>query len=305
MSRGFAAFIARRLLAAVALVIVVSSCALLLMRMAPGDATTELALAHVDAATLAATRAELGLDRPAGAQLLVWMRGLSHFDLGRSSTFGRPVTELLGERVINTSVLAVAALGLALAIGLPLGVMTGARPRGILAALDTPISIALVSCPPIVGALGLMAVAVQTGWLSISPGALLVPLMALALPLAAMLERVQSQATTEVIAAPGWGAAAARGLSTNRILWVHSSRQAVRPVLGLFGVILGSLFSGSLAVEWITSWPGLGRLMYDAIVTRDLFLVAGCALMGAVLIATGNFIADVLRGAVDPRVRMA
>jgi peptide/nickel transport system permease protein len=303
MSGAFATFVARRLLAAVVLVIVVSSSALLLMRLAPGDATTELALAHVDAATLAATRAQLGLDRPVAAQLLTWMRGLTHFDLGQSSAFGRPVADLLGERVRNTSLLAVAALFVALAIGLPLGVMTGARPRGLLATVVAPISIAFVSCPPIVGALGLMALAVQTGWLSIAPGALLVPMLALALPLAAMLERVQSQSTTDVVAAPGWGAAAARGLSENRILWVHAARQAVRPVLGLFGVMLGTLFSGSLAVEWITSWPGLGRLMYDAIVSRDLFLVAGCALTGAVLIAAGNFIADLLRAAADPRVR--
>ena len=79
----------------------------------------------------------------------------------------------------------------------------------------------------------------------------------------------------------------------------------MRPVLGLFGVILGSLFSGSLAVEWVTSWPGLGRLMYDGIVGRDLYLVAGCALCGAVLIALGNLAADLLRGLADPRVRAA
>ena len=75
--------------------------------------------------------------------------------------------------------------------------------------------------------------------------------------------------------------------------------------LGLFGVILGSLFSGSLAVEWVSSWPGLGRLMYDAIVGRDVFLVAGCALAGAVLVAAGNLIADLLRGVADPRVTVS
>jgi peptide/nickel transport system permease protein len=303
MSAELAAFAARRLFGALTLIVVVSAGALLLVRLAPGDATTDLALAHVDAATLAAARAELGLDQPVTTQLGRWLRGLAHLDLGRSSTFGRPVADLVGERALNTAALAAAALVCALAIGLPLGIMTGARPRGALATVVAPVSIAFVSCPPIIGALGLMLLAVQTGWLSIAPGALFLPMLALALPLAAMLERVQSQATADVVTAPGWGAIAARGLPTSHILWIHASRQAARPVLGLFGVILGSLFSGSLAVEWVTSWPGLGRLMYDAIVSRDAFLVAGCALTGAVLIAIGNLIADVLRGLADPRVR--
>jgi peptide/nickel transport system permease protein len=305
MPAGLAAFTARRLVAAVVLVVVVSSSALLLVRLAPGDATTELALAHVDAAALAEARTRLGLDRPFSAQLGSWIRGLAHFDLGQSSRFGRPVADLVGERSWNTARLAAVALALAVLIGLPLGLLTGAAPRGLLAMCVTPVSIALLSCPPIVGAFGLMVLAINTRWLSIVPGAVVVPALALALPLAAMLERVQSQATTEVLAAPGAGAAAARGLPPWRLLWIHAARQAVRPVLGLFGVILGSLFSGSLAVEWVTSWPGLGRLMYDGLVGRDLFLVAGCALVGAVLIAIGNLAADLLRGLADPRVRVS
>jgi len=87
-----------------------------------------------------------------------------------------------------------------------------------------------------------------------------------------------------------------------RLLWIHATRQSCRPFLGLFGVVLATLFSGSLAVEWVTSWPGLGRLMYDAIVGRDVFLVAGCALAGALLVAAGNLIADLLRVVADPRV---
>ena len=82
-----------------------------------------------------------------------------------------------------------------------------------------------------------------------------------------------------------------------------AARQSLRPVLGVYGLIVGGLFSGSLAVEWVTSWPGLGRLTYDALVHRDLFLVAGCALAGAILIAAGNFAADAARALADPRVR--
>jgi peptide/nickel transport system permease protein len=301
MLTAIAAFAARRLAAAVLLVAVVSTSALVLVRLAPGDATTSLTLARVDEATIAATREKLGLDRPISAQLLAWVGGLARLDLGQSSTYGRPVRDLIGERAINTARLASVALVLAMAVGLPLGLITGARPDGLAAACVTPVSIALVSCPPIVGALGLMLIALRTGWLSVSPGAIVLPALALALPLAAIIERIQSQATADVIGGPGAQGAAARGLPRWRVLWIHTARQAARPVLGVFGVTLGSLFSGSLAVEWVTSWPGLGRLMYDAIVGRDLFLVAGCALVGAMLIAIGNFVGDLLLAAADPR----
>jgi peptide/nickel transport system permease protein len=262
-------------------------------------------LSHVDAATVAATRARLGLDRPAGVQLIAWARGIVHFDLGQSSTFGRPVAELIGERARNTAKLAAVALGFALLAGIPLGLITGARPRGLCAICVAPISIALVACPPIVGVLGLMVLAIRTQWLSVAPGAIALPALALALPVAAMIERVQSRATAEVVGTSTWRSAAARGVPLWRLLWIHAARHASRPVLGLFGVILGSLFSGSLAVEWVSSWPGLGRLMYDAIVGRDVFLVAGCALAGAVLVAAGNLIADLLRGVADPRVTVS
>jgi peptide/nickel transport system permease protein len=102
---------------------------------------------------------------------------------------------------------------------------------------------------------------------------------------------------------PDLVAAAARGIPPARLVWVHGARQSLRPVLGIYGLIIGGLFSGSLAVEWVTSWPGLGRLTYDALVNRDLFLIAGCALAGAMLIAIGNFVADAARALADPRVR--
>ena len=109
--------------------------------------------------------------------------------------------------------------------------------------------------------------------------------------------------TAEALAAIDLNAAAARGIPPWRRVWIHAARQSLRPVLGVYGIMIGSLLSGSLAVEVVTSWPGLGRLTYDALVGRDRFLVAGCALAGAVFIALGNLAADLMRGIVDPRVR--
>jgi peptide/nickel transport system permease protein len=298
------AFVARRVVAAVVLVAVVSTGAFVLTRLAPGDAGPTGILSGLDKVTIAQKRARLGLDQPFATQVGVWVGGLARFDLGRSYEYDAPVAPIARDKAANTALLASVALAIAL-VGVPIGVLTGARPDGWLAVVVTPLSVALVACPPIVGALALLWLAVSTRWLSIAPGSLGVPALALALPLVATLERLQSQATAEALRAPDVVAAAARGLSPARVLWRHAARQSLGPVLGIAGVLIGSLFSGSLAVEVVTGWPGLGRLMYEALAGRDLFLAAGCALVGATVLAVGNLVADIVRAVVDPRAQLA
>ena len=303
MNANLAAFIGRRLAVALLFVAVVSCAAFMLVRIAPGDATTDLSLSRGGTVAVEEARARLGLDRPFFSHLASWATGLVTLDLGQSSVYGRPVTDLVRERTGATAALASVALLLAAAIGLPLGVLTASRPW--IAAAVAPISIALVACPPIIAVLALLLLAVETGWLSIVPGSYAVPTLALALPVAAMLERLQSRAMAETLSSPDLVAAAARGVPRGRLLWVHATRQSLRPVLGVAGAVVGTLFSGSLAVEMVTSWPGLGRLLFDAVAGRDLFLAAGCALVGALLVAVSNLCADVARALVDPRVREA
>lgn len=305
MTTTLARYVVGRLLVAGVFVLLVSSATFVLARVSPGDAASDLFLSGASEESIAATRHRLGLDRSLASHVADWLSGIVRLDLGQSSHFGRPVAGLVGDRMRNTALLAGSALLMAIAIGLPLGVMTGTRPRSWLAHLVTVVSIALVCCPPIIGTLALLFFAAWTGWLSIEPGQLLLPTLALALPLAAMLERLQSQAAAEAFAAPDIAAAAARGVPSYRLAWVHAGKQALRPVLGVSGIVLATLFSGSIAVETITAWPGLGKLMLDALLSRDLYLVAGCALAGSALVALGNLIADLLRAAADPRVRLA
>jgi ABC-type dipeptide/oligopeptide/nickel transport system permease component len=207
------------------------------------------------------------------------------------------------EAARKTAALAVAALALATLIGIPLGIVSGAMPRHWIARVTEPVSLILLSMPPLVFSLLLLFLGARAGWLSMSPGTLILPVLALALPLAASLERLQTQATRDVVSAPDLLAAAARGVPRTRLIWVHAARQSLRPVLGIYGIVIGTLFGGSLVVEMVTAWPGLGRLMYDALRGRDIDLVAGCALAGAVFLAIGNLIADLLRAVVDPRAR--
>jgi peptide/nickel transport system permease protein len=307
-------FLVRRLGFALLLVVVVSSASLLLTRIAPSEI-------ELDPAARARLRAELGLDRPFVVQYVDWLAGAVRFDFGRSVLYGRPVSTLVSERALNTAVLALAALLVATTIGIPLGIYSGTQSRGFARAMIRAASVLAISVPPLVGSLALVFIAARTGWmpvggmtstagLDLSWGAWLadvarhlpVPALALAIPLAASLERLQSQSMEAASRERYVAASRARGLTQMNALLRHAWPNSVRPVLGLYGVMIGALFSGSFIVEVVTSWPGLGRLMFEALRARDLFLVAGCAATGALFLAAGTLVADLLMAITDPRI---
>jgi peptide/nickel transport system permease protein len=154
----------------------------------------------------------------------------------------------------------------------------------------------------------MLTIAARTGWLPVSGmgglSHLVVPTLALALPIAALLERLQSQAIAESMQRPSTAAARARGIPEPRVIWRHGWRQSLAPVLAIYGVIVGTLFSGSFAVEIVTSWPGLGALMRQALMSRDTYLVAGCAAAGAAFLAAGILAGDLAHALADPRVTL-
>lgn len=318
---GVAGFLLRRGLFAVLLVFLVSSAALWLAHLAPGDYTSALQRPGVSAESLDRERTRLGLDQSLGQQYLSWLRGLPRLDLGTSFRYDRPVTDLIGERAVNTAILAVVALGLATAVGLPLGVLSGSR-GGALAGAIRGASVVALSLPPLLTSIVLALLAARSGWFPIggmsSLGAdgmglwgrlvdlgwhLVLPALALALPIAATLERLLARAMTEALGEPFVLAALARGIPRRRVVWRHALRVAIQPVVGVYGLIVGSLLSGSFAVEIVSSWPGLGELMYDALRSRDVYLVAGCAATGALFLAAGNLLSDVGLAVADPRLR--
>jgi peptide/nickel transport system permease protein len=305
------AYIARRVAFAVVLVFAVSSASLLLARLAPGDYVTESLGVTATPAQIAAARERYGLNRSMGAQYREWLAGVVHLDFGRSMQYDRPVAELIPERALNTGILALTALALATIVGLPLGVITGTRRRGIVPAAVRGVSLMLLSMPPLLTSLFLVFLAARSGVLpvggmtSTSGGELLrhmvVPVAALALPLAAMFERLQSQAMSEVVEQPYVLATFARGVPIRRVLWRGAFRNALRPIASIYGLVAGTLLSGSFAVEVITAWPGLGQLMLGALRARDVYLVAGCAAAGSVFLAIGTLLSDAMLAAVDPR----
>lgn len=315
MHSGVRRYLFRRASFAALLVFAVSSASLLLARLAPaGDAF------GTDPVVLAAERHRYGFDRPFAEQYLDWLvRGL-RFDFGESMRFRRPVADLIRERAANTALLGLTALGLATIAGLPLGVFTGSRRRHPLTIVARVTSMAMLSMPSLVTSLVLLLVAARTGWFPagglprIPSGASLVqsievtaqylflPALALALPIAASLERLQSRAIREALNEPCIVAAMARGIPRRRLVWRHALRLSLKPVLAIYGVIIGSTLSGSFVVEIVMSWNGLGDLTYQALQARDLYLVAGCAAAGSLGLALGVLVSDLALVAVDPRV---
>ena len=310
-------YVARRLAFAAFLVMAVSSASLVLARLAPGDFVSQSLGTQAGRQTLEQQRARYGLDKSIGEQYRRWLAAAVRLDFGDSMQYGRPVRDLIPERAANTAILALTALVFATVVGLPLGVVSGSRRGGALPAAIRSASVVLLSMPPLLTSLFLVFVAARTGWLPISGmrsatvpegGALLdlvrhlvVPASAIGLPLAAMLERLQSQAMSEVIGEPFVLATLARGVPRSRIVWRGALKAALRPIAAVYGLVVGTLLSGSFAVEVITAWPGLGSLMLQALRTRDSYLVAGCAGAGALFLAGGTLLSDLALAAVDPR----
>ena len=315
-----ARFLLRRTFFALVLVVVSSSAALFLTRLSPGDLSSQLGPSPTRA-EVAAARARFDLDRPPLEQWGLWMSRAVKLDFGESVRFGRPVGPLVLEAAGNSAALGLTALLVATALGLSLGIFTGSGREGPAQHVVRALSIGCLSLPPLITSLVLVFIAARTGWLppggmtSSAAGAtwgawiadvalhLPLPVIALALPVAATFERLQSQALSETIHLPFITAASARGVSRREAILRHAWPVSLRSICAVYGIVIGALLSGSVVVEFVTAWPGLGRMMYEALKARDIYLVAGCAAAGATFLAIGTLIGDLLLAAVDPRVR--
>ena len=315
-----ARLLARRLLFAGVLIALTSSSALFLARLAPGDLTSQLG-PFASPVDIENTRTRFNLDRSPISQWGLWVSRAMRLDFGESFLYNRPVAPLVVRAAGNTALLGVVSLLLATLVGLSLGVFTGAR-SGTLPMLVRSVSLVCVSLPPLVTSLALVFLAARTGWLPaggmVSSTAsdqtwsvwmldvlrhLPLPVLALALPMAATFERLQSQSMADAVHQPFVLAAIARGVPATRALLRHAWPSSLRPICGVYGLAIGALLSGSFIVEFVTAWPGLGRLTFEALRARDVYLVAACAASGAAFLALGTMTGDLLLAAADPRVR--
>jgi peptide/nickel transport system permease protein len=316
-------YIARRLVRAVLLLIGVSALCFLFTEMAPGTFFDEMRLnPQISPETIAALRSHYGLDQPLLVRYGRWMKSALHADLGYSIAYNLPVAPLLWSRAKNTLLLTTTALLLTWLISVPVGVWAAHRRGGLLDRAVTLMSSFLISVPEIVIAVGLLAVAVR--WRILRVGGMMsadfedlstwaklqdvllhlaLPAIILVLSESAVIIRHVRASVLEVLGAPYVQAARGFGTRPARLLFRHVMPVAANPAISLLGFSLAGLLSGSLMVEVVCGWPGLGPLILEATFSRDLYLVIGGIMFSALFMIGGNLIADIMLLALDPRIR--
>jgi len=317
-------YLLHRLVQGVLLLFGVSILTFLFSTLAPGNYLDEMRLnPQISSATLDALRSEYQLDRPLPMRYARWMNSIAHGELGYSFAYNTPVAPLLWVRARNTLLLTVTATLLAWALALPLGVWSAERRGRWPERALSWFTATLLVVPDLVLALGLLILTVRSGWFptggiasvgfeNLSPAGKAQDLaMHMALPVAALvlsalpiLVRHIRAAVAEVLDAPFLRAAAAHGIPRRKLLFSYALRAAANPLIALFGFSVGTLLSGSLLVEIVMSWPGLGPLLLEAILARDLYVVIGGVLFSTVFLVAGNFLADLLLYWADPRIRI-
>jgi len=315
--------VAPRLVRTLFLIFGVSVLAFILMDMAPGKYLEEMKLnPQISPNTLAALRAEYGLDRSLAARYFLWLNSAARGEFGFSFAYNCPVWPLLRVRAENTLILTVTAMLFSWAVAIPIGILAAARAgrwQDRVSALSTTF---LLATPDVLLGLALLAFALHTRWFptggmrSLASSErrlfssaqdfarhLFLPAAALAMGTLPTLIRHVRSATLDVFNSPFIAAARGHGIPEGRILIGHILPAAANPLITLLGVSVGTLLSGSLLVEVIMSWPGVGPLLLEAVLERDVYIVVAAIMFSTLFLIAGNLVADALLYMADPRIR--
>ena len=317
-------YLSRRLVHGILLLVGASVLCFLFTDLAPGSFFDEIKLnPRISPETVAALRSQYGLDQPTSVRYVRWVRSVFKGEWGYSFAYNSPVSGLLMVRAGNTLLLTGAATMLVWLIAVPLGIWIAEHPSGWSDRLCMGSTSILLSVPELVLALGFLCLAVRTHALPVGGMAsvgfeqlgrwsrlrdliahLIIPVTTLVLAGLPILLRHVRASMTEVLKAPFIQAARGHGVAKTRLLLRYALPAAANPLISLFGFSVGGLLSGSLLVEVVTGWPGLGPLLLEATMSRDLYVVVGVVMLSTVFMILGNFLADVMLVAADPRVRM-
>jgi peptide/nickel transport system permease protein len=310
--------IATRIAAILPILFGVSVFIFLLMHLAPGDVTSTMLGPMASDEAKATLRAALGLDRSLPFQYFKWLGNVLQGDLGKSLTTTRLVTDMVLPRFVNTVILTVASMILAMAIGFGVGMYAAARSFSIFDRVSMSATLVVGSTPPFW--LGLILVLVfaldirlfpATGMVNINGNGgvgdvllhLVLPAIATAAAPAAIITRMIRSSMLEVLNQGYIRVARAKGVPARQILWKHALRNALPPIATISGLQLGYLLGGALFTEVVFAWPGLGNQLYYAISARDVPVVQGAVLLIALVFVLVNLAIDILNAFLDPRVR--
>lgn len=320
-------YTARRLLQAVPILLGIVTLTFLLLHLAPGDPATAYFNPNVSPEIIERMRENLGLNLPLHEQYLRWLRSFFTGDFGYSFGQHRPVAQVIADALPNTLVLSAVSLLLIFVLGCAVGALQAVRQYSALDIATTFVSLFIYSMPGFW--LGLMLILLFSspavpevlrlpisGVTSIdyefmAPAQrlldrarhLVLPSFALGIASAAGVSRYMRGAMLEVLSQDYIRTARAKGLPETAVILRHALRNALIPIVSLLGLYLPLLFGGSIVIEVVFSWPGMGRALYNAILARDYPVVMACTFLFGVLVVFANLVADLLYAVVDPRIR--
>ena len=312
-------YVLRRLLQLIPVLFGISLVVFLIMALLPGDPALAILGPYSNPESLTALRNELELDQPLWRRYLAWLGDLLQGDLGRSVSLDRPVIDEIGERVGPTLLLAGSALLLSMVLGLAAGAVAAAHRRGWQDQLLTLAVLLGISTPQFwLALLLILGFAVWLGWLPVSGmfavygggglfdllRHLLLPMISLAVVVTGVLARLGRAAMLDELSQDYILMARAKGLPERRVVYRHALRNMLGRMVPVIGLQTGFLLGGAVYIETVFQWPGMGRMLVDAIATRDLLLVQGGVLVMAAAYVCVNLLADVLQKLVDPRIRL-
>ncbi|MDI6894807.1 MAG: ABC transporter permease [Bacillota bacterium] len=280
----------------------------LLMHLAPGDPALLIAGQNAPPEVYERIRRSLGLDRPLYEQYLLFLARVARGDLGRSLLLNERVADLVGQALAVTLGLALAGLGLSYLMGVPVGIVSAVRSNSFVDQASMVGALVFVSVPPFWLGLILMYVfGLRLGWFPVSGhGSFahdVLPAVTLGLGGAALVARMTRSAMLEVIRQDFVRTARSKGLAERVVIYKHSLRNAVIPIISLLGLRLGWTVGGAVTLEMVFSRPGMGRLLVNSILSRDYPVVQGVLLILAFSVMLGNLLADVLYAVADPRIK--
>ncbi|MCA1789028.1 MAG: ABC transporter permease [Thioalkalivibrio sp.] len=322
-------FLARRMLGAIPLVLGILTLIFFLMHLAPGDPTSRYFDPNISPQVIEQMRQNMGLDQPVPVQYVKWMGAFLTGDFGYSFGQMRPVADILPEVMWNTLQLTLMSLIVTFGVGMLIGIFQAVRQYSTSDNILTIVALFFYSMPGFWLALMLILVfslkANQLGWAVQFPASqmtsggyefltpmeqlrerimhLILPSLALGIGSAAGIARYMRGSLLEVIRQDFVRTARAKGLEERVVIFKHALRNALLPIITLLGLTLPFLFSGAVLVEVIFAWPGMGRLIVDAVFQRDYPLIMASSFVIAVLVILGNLVADVLYAIADPRIR--
>ena len=315
--------VVRRILFAVPMVFAVVALTFFLIHLAPGDPALILAGEAPTPAFLEAVRAEYGLDKPLYQQFIAFAGKAVTGDFGQSLYYNQPVISVILDRVPASALLTLSALGIAAVIGVVMGVAAARRAGSRADAMISMIAMAGYSIPGFwigqflvlifavqlnllpSGGMGAVGICFVSVWAALKDLAahMVLPVMTQVIFLVTLTARFTRTAMIEALDQDFVTVARAKGAGPGRVVWHHAFRNAIAITITVIGLEFGAIIAGSLVIETVFSWPGLGRLFYDAIFRRDFPLLTGLLLFIATLVVLINVLTDVLCAAIDPRLR--